>query len=249
MINGLVELKKEYFHILDKKARHIAHNLVLKKKVTKLLLKYIHMLYISAQAERKYKNEYFGSAYHQPITSDLEFMLARIFHHYSLKTSLDWEIYLRKQIKDTSAEKLIAPDIRIERNGEIVSIIEIKAKAGWMQPFFSERRKKGDLKKGLHPEKQIEIIGGQIKKYSAFKRCGNAKVFVLLPTFIHVHRNKYNDSIEDYRSAFANNSKLKKENLILLSANPSLDLAAEIKDKDLLPTDDFEKLISKISKY
>src|SRR3989344_7575268 len=97
MTQKLIKLKKDYYNYLDRKARYIAYNISKKQKVTKLLLDYIGELYDSAKSEISFKNEKFEAAYHPPITSELEFLIARIFYYYSNFKKLEWKIYLRRQ--------------------------------------------------------------------------------------------------------------------------------------------------------
>ena len=141
MPKKLAQLKKDYYNYLDRGARHLAYKLVEKRPVTKLLLSYISDLYDSAKCEKFYVNENFETAYHSPISSDLEFLVSRILYHYSGKLDLGWKIYLRRQYQKT------APDIRIDKNNKTIAIIKVKAKAGWIQPFFSEERVCKDIKK------------------------------------------------------------------------------------------------------
>ncbi len=248
MVKKLVQLKKEYCNYLDRKARHIAYLLKRNKKVTKLLLDYISELYDCANTEKDFSNDYFQSAYHQPITSDLEFMLARILYHYSNLYKLNWVISLRKQKKNVETGKMVAPDIKIEKEGRIIAIIEIKAKAGWMQPFFSEKRELKDKELGRHPEKKINESRDQLLKYACLDNCQKNNVFVFLPTFIHVDRKKYNDTIDSYRKTFAKNSTLNEENLIILSENTSLNLTLSNERQDYQPTGDFEHFVNKLKR-
>lgn len=248
MPKKLINLKKQYFNYLDRKARHIARKLTKKQKVTKLLLDYISELYDSANTEKDFSNDNFQSAYHQPITSELEFLLARIFYHFSNMQKLGWSIRLRKQKKSDRIGKLVAPDIQIEKKGKVIAVIEIKAKAGWMQTFFSDKRALSDKEKGRDPEKIIKKARDQLMKYSCIDGCNKNKIFVFLPTFAHVDRKKYNDTVENYRKTFANNSTLNKENLIVLSRNASLNLSATNERKTYLPTEDFERFIKNIKR-
>lgn len=260
MTKELIQLKKNYNNYLDKRAKNIAKLLKENKKVSELLLDYISDLYDCANTEKDFSNSKFQSAYHQPITADLEFLLARIFYHYSIFKKLNWVISLRKQKKNIQTGKLVAPDIKIEKDNKIVAIIEVKAKAGWMQTFFSKQRELKDKKMGRKPEKKIQEAKEQLLKYSCLDDCNKSKVFVFLPTFIHVSRKKYKDTIENYRKTFAKNSTLNKNNLIILSKNISLNLSSSNpkkdekskKDgkpnKDYEPTNDFENFIKLLTK-
>jgi len=140
MAQKLTKLKKDYYNYLDRKARYIAYKLSKSQPATKLILDYIKELYESAKVDNL-KNNKFESAYHNPISSELEFLIARVLYHYSNFKKTDWKIYLRRQVGKT------APDIRIESNNKTLAIIEVKAKAGWIQPFFSKERYAKDMKK------------------------------------------------------------------------------------------------------
>lgn len=246
-MSELIKAKKNWFHLLDRKARNIAYKLTRKQKITKLLLKYIAELYDCANTEEDYSRENFKSAYHQSITSNLEFLVSRILYHFSNMNHLAWTINLRQPKKDRNSGQMVAPDIKIEKEGKIVAIMEIKAKAGWMQPFFSEKREQKDIEMGRDPKGIITKSRDQLLKYAQLESCGKDKIFVFLPTFIHVNRKKYENSGDNYRETFAKNSTLKKENLILLSENTSLDLAINREKKDYAPTNDFENFIKTIA--
>ena len=70
-------------------------------------------------------------------------------------------------------------------------------------------------------------------------------IFLFLPTLALVHRKKYLTELPEYYTYFASTSGLPADNLILLSKNKRLDLS--YKTNDLDPTDNFEKLMSKLS--
>jgi len=248
MTKKLIQLKKNYYNYLDRKARHIAFCLSSGRKVTKLLLDYISELYDSVKVEKVFKNEKFESAYHPSVTPELEFLIARILYHYSDIKNLDWKIYLRRQFQKT------APDVRIEKDGKTIAVIEIKAKAGWMQTFFSKEREQKDMKKlkegktDWDPREAIKIARNQLFKYIKTYGISKDQVFVFLSTLSMVHRKTSKRKLSDYEKDFEENSKLKKENFILLSKNLILDLSPECKRKDYQPTDRFEKFIKKLKK-
>ena len=248
MVKKLVQLKKSYYNYLDKKAKYIAFNFSEGRKITNLLLDYVSELYDSAKVEKDFTNKKFESAYHPSVTPELEFLIARILYYYSDIKNLDWKIYLRRQVKKT------APDVRIDRNKKTIAIIEIKAKAGWMQSFFSKEREKKDMKKmkdgrsNFDPRKAIGITRAQLSKYAKTFKISKDQVFVFLPTLTMVHRKTSNRKLSDYENDFVKNSGLKKENFILLSKNLTLDLSPECKRKDYQPTNSFEEFINKTSK-
>ncbi len=103
----------------------------------------------------------------------------------------DWAVYLRCQKGKT------APDIRIEHNGKTLAIIEIKAKAGWIQPFFSSERAMKDMaklqdgKSDFNPDDLIKRVKDQFRKYYETYGIIPGQVFVLLPSLALVHRKKF----------------------------------------------------------
>ena len=117
-----------------------------------------------------------------------------------------------------------------------------------MQPFFSEKRELKDKELGRNPEKKISEAREQLLKYASLGGCDKSKVFVFLPTFVHVDRKKYNDSVDNYRKTFAKNSTLKEENLIVLSNNTSLNLTFNNAKKTYKPSNDFENFIKILKK-
>ena len=150
-------------------------------------------------------------------------------------------------------EKKTAPDIRLVKDNKTFAIIEIKAKAGWIQPFLSPERFQNDKKRfqsgksGFDPDALIENSRNQLKKYFDTFGITNKDVFLFLPTLALVHRNKYTTDFEGYYEYFATTSGLPKDNLILLSCNKRLDLSNVT--GELSPTNDFEKLLTKLAKY
>jgi len=243
----LVKIKEAYYSYLDKKAKTVSSKLSRKELVTKLILKYIQELYQSAKSENKFKDDYFDLAYHAPISSELEFLIARILYHYSDKKNLHWKILLRRQQGKT------APDIRIEADNNTVAIIEIKAKAGWIQTIFNKERIQKEMEKynmGLRddPAESIKKFSQQCEKYYKTYHIGNDRVFILLPSLALVHRIRSKQKVEDYEATFLGNSGLADNSLILLSNNLILDLSNNRDKKQYNPTNRFEDLISKLVK-
>lgn len=247
MTQKLIILKKNYYTYLDRKARHLAYSLSKSKNTTKLLLNYIVELYKSENnLKALYRNRKFESAYHNPISSDLEFVVSRVLYHYSALKNLNWKIYLRRQVGKT------APDIRIEKNNKTIAIIEIKAKAGWIQYFFSSERFKKESKKfregksKIHPKELLKRVKSQFQKYYKEFNIKPSQVFVFLPTLVLVHRKRSSLQIKDYDKEFAKNSGLPKSNLILLSNNLLLDLGSEPSGEEYKPTRRFEEFIASL---
>ncbi len=251
MERKLVKLKRGYYTYLDGKAKYIAYQLSKGKPVTKLILDYVKELYGAAKSEKLFadKDEAFEAAYHNPISSDLEFLIARALYYYSTDyMDLGWKIFLRRQVGKT------APDIRVEYNKETLGIIEIKAKAGWIQPVFSERRYEKDKEKfedgeGVYdPDVLIAGFRNKLEKYCHNYGIKADQVFVLLPSLILVHRKKLTLKVDDYENFFSKNSELPKDSLILLSTNLLLDLGASPARKDYQATDRFEKMVAKLTR-
>lgn len=254
MTEKLLENKIEYYNIIDTLAKNIARDFSENRDITQKILKSIWGLYSSVGSEKRFSDDHFKCAYHNPVTSELEFFISRILYHYSDINSLGWNILLRKQSKGKDG-KLHVPDILIKKNDKSLAIVEIKAKAGWIQPFFSSERVQKDLKRkheGKSDYDPIEKIG-QIRKgleaYAYNFDLPYQKVYLLLPTLAMVHRKKSKRTIEDYKADFAKNSGLNKDNLILLSDNLNLNLdSRDLKDSELSPTKDFEDFINEIQK-
>ncbi|MGA2522804.1 MAG: hypothetical protein ABSF65_01475 [Candidatus Bathyarchaeia archaeon] len=245
----LSELKSNYYAYLDRKARHIACRLSEGKAVGKLLLLSIEELYSSAHTQRSFDQDNFRVRYHNPISSELEFVIARVMLHYSRFQNLHWSIYLRCQQGKT------APDIRIAYGGKTLAILEIKAKAGWIQAFFSSERANKDLaklkegKSNFDPEALIQRVSMQFKKYYETYNISPEQVFVLLPSLALVHRKSSSRILDDYVNDFANNSGLPKNNLILLSNNLLLDLSPIRKGKKYEPTGRFGQFIQSLVEW
>ncbi len=248
MAQKLTKLKKDYYSYLDRKARHIAYKLAKSQSVTKLILDYIKELYTSAKLDNL-KNDKFESAYHNPVSSELEFLIARILYHYSNFKKHDWKIYLRRQVGKT------APDIRVDSKNKTLAIIEVKAKAGWIQPFFSKERYVKDMKKlrsgesDFNPRDLIKKVKNQLKKYYKTYKIKPKQVFVLLPSLKLVHRKKSTQKIKDYESQFIKNSGLPQESLILLSDNPLLDLSVNPTRNEYQPTYNFENFVVLLNRF
>ena len=243
----LITLREEYNKYLDRKARHIAFQLKHSKPVTKLLLSYISELYQSAKI-KFFDNDHFRSAYHNPISSDLEFLIARILYNYSNFNKLGWSVFLRSQVGKT------APDIRVTKGEKTIAILEIKAKAGWIQHLFSEaryeefkRRLKEKKTKG-DPDELLRRVKEQLKKYYDSFNIGPSQYFMMLPSFALVHRKRSESRSVDYEKWFSLNSGLQRKNLILLSNNLTLDLSSNQKQSEYQPTDRFEKFILRLGK-
>lgn len=237
------ESKRKLFVVLDRRARRIAGLARSGKNVTRYLLKLIHQLYEGAKSERKFQNQRFECAYHNPITSELEFLIARTIYH----TNPRLKVYLRRQVDK------MAPDIRIERGGRTVAVIELKSKAGWIQPFFSADREVRDQKKfeeggksAVAPKVKIAGVREQLLKYVGAFRIRKSQVFMLLPSLAHVHRKRSTRKLRDYRRDFARNSTLSRDNLILLSNLLTLDLSLEGNSRCYEPTDRLERFLGRI---
>lgn len=238
--------KLEHYISLDDSAKNIAISFTNNLKISEVILNQIINLYGKAKIEQHFKDDFFDSSYHAPITGDFEFFISRILYNLSKVKNKSWKILLRKQ------EKKYAPDIRIVRDGKTLFIVEIKAKAGWIQCFFSPDRYENDLnrfntgrKPDFNPDDLNERVRKQFNNYHDAYNLPKNNIFLLLPTFALVHRKKYKTDLEQYYDFFEKQSGLPKNNLILLSSNLDLDLSNP-KDKILSPTDDFDNFLNYI---
>ena len=241
----MFQTRLAYLNDIDQIAKSVSEEFTAGQKITERVLKTIIDLYQSAKVEQSFKDEYFDTAYHSPITGELEFFIARILFHYSTLNGKKWKIYLRRQ------ESKTAPDIRILKDDKTFAIIEVKAKAGWIQPFLSPERYQHDknrLANGktlFDPDNLINSSRNQLNKYFTTFDLTRNDVFLFLPTLALVHRKKYKTDFPEYYTYFSSTSELPEENLILLSHNKRLDLS--YKTTDLEPTDNFEKLMTKLA--
>lgn len=243
----MIKAKEEYYKEIDKTAKGISGKFNKNELITNDVLNTIIKIYQSAKVEESFKDNYFESAYHTPITGDLEFFIARILYHVSKELDKQWIVLLRCQ-KDKSV-----PDIRLVKNNKTFAIIEIKAKAGWIQPFLSPERYKRDMRKfnaggsSFNPNDLIEKSRKQLDKYAKTFNVSKKDIFLLLPTLALVHRKKYETKLNGYYTYFSTTSNLPKKSLVLLSRNMRLDLS-NVRN-ELLPSNDFENLLNKLKKY
>jgi hypothetical protein len=247
MDTKLGELKRSYYAKLDGRARRIARIMSKGGPVGLRLLRSVEGLYLSAlYTQKSFDQVDFKEHYHPPISSELEFLVARILHHYSYLKELHWSVHVRCQKGKT------APDIRIEHCGKTLAIVEIKARAGWIQPFFSSERAGKDMaklregKSTFNPEDLIRRVNNQFRKYCVTYSITPKQVFVLLPTLALVHRKRSKRVLKDYENDFARNSGLPRNNLILLSNNLRLDLSQIGRGKEYAPTKRFEGLVQSL---
>ena len=244
----LTSIRKNYYDYLDSKAKYLASLLITHKKMTRLLLDYIEELYTSAKIEREFSNDFFKSSYHNPVTSELEFLIARILYHYSIKKDLGWKIYLRSQVKKT------APDIRIVKDNKTLALIEIKAKIGWMQVVFSQELFAKDLailksgKNKYDPRVEIEKFKYQINKHCKAHEVSKDRFFLFLPSLYEAHRRGSKYKVEDYEKDFIKNFSLPEENFVLLSRNLEFEVGRGGQNVDYKSTDHFERMVQKIER-
>jgi len=243
----LAGLRKQYYSCLDGKASYMASQLTHDKQITKLMLDCIKEMYEAAKSEGlpEIGDPYFESAYHPPISSDLEFLIARILYHYSRQQNLGWKILLRRQVEKT------APDIRVELGDRTLAIVEVKAKAGWIQYIFSDDRYNSDMKKyregkGQDPEISVKRFREQCSKYCSTFGLAKDQVFILLPSLILVHRKRSSHNAQYYEKTFLRNSGLSKHSFILLSRNLLLDLSSNPTRNEYRPTDRFERFVDRL---
>lgn len=242
----MIEQRLALLHEIDRRSKSIALEFINSGLITENVIRTIIELYSSAQVERVLIDEHFEAAYHAPVTGELEFLISRILFHFSDKNKLRWKIYLRRQ------ESSVAPDIRISKEDKTISVIEIKAKGGWIQPFLSLERYNSDTKKfndGHHfnPDDLIAKHRHQLNKYMITFGLTNKDVYYFLPTLALVHRKKYKSTLDDYFNYFSTTSQLPKENFILLSTNKRLDLGHKPNLTALEPTDHLERMIRELT--
>jgi len=210
----------------------------------------------------------FSAAYHTPITGDLEFLIARTLYHYSLENELGWEVHLRRQKKMNNI--MLVPDVRIEKAGKTIGVIEIKARVGWMQPFFSEvQRQKGIVRRERNPRAKdpqdlINAAKGQLEKYiKGFGLAESKKetVFMLVPSLAAAHRKKNTSSkgmdeiYLEYKKTFSGHSGLDPQNLVVLTKDLNYDagMIHRNTEKPILAdpkmvTDEFREMVEVISR-
>lgn len=246
MMNNIITSKANYTQTLDSEAKKIAAIYLENKPITPELLEVVHDLYTSAKLD-KYDDDCFDSAYHNPITSDFEFIIARIIYHLSKHYNLGWFILLRKQ------KNKCAPDIRIEKDGKTLVVIEIKVKAGWIQQIFSDRRFNYDLERyntdkiKIHPKEKVAEVKEQFDKYSELFGIDRKNVFVLIASLSNVHRKKeVKADVNTYKRTFVRNAELGIDNLVVLSNNVNVDISKEDDLSLYEPSEDFERMLERL---
>jgi hypothetical protein len=242
----MLQTRRTYYDELDRIANVAAACNLNDIQISETILRTLAQLYIAAKVEKEFEDDLFETAYHSPVTGELEFFIARILYHYSARNGRGWKVLLRRQ------ERKTAPDIRLTKGGITFAVIEIKAKAGWMQGFFSPERfardkAKFDLNEGaLDPNVGNVKSRDQLEKYFNTFDIRAEHVFLLLPTLALVHRKKSKMDLAGYYDYFSQTSGLPRENLVLLSGNMSLDLSYKM--GELLPTGNFERMLGLLDK-
>ena len=262
-IKVLKTKRNRYYNILNDWAKDNAQKLAGKPGPSGDILDQIRSIYFGAKAESEFagkseRSSVFSVAYHTPVTGDIEFLIARTLYYYSEDNHLGWEVHLRRQIKKNN--KMIVPDIRIERNNHTIGIIEIKARVGWMQAFFSKEqeeaaraRQKVNLRL-KDPEEAIAEAKLQLDKYIDAFDIGKDQLFMLIPSLKQAHRKKYSHlSYENYKEVFAENSKLTKNNLVVLTSDLEYEVGNHKGKYGQAPTPgtitcEFEKMVSLMSR-
>jgi len=271
-VQSLQTHRVKYYKKIDKWAMQNAEKLITGDPDSILsfdLLKQISSIYMGAKVESKIEpSKNFSAAYHTPITGDLEFLIARTLYNYSLVKELEWKIFLRKPKKMNDG--MLVPDVRIDRGGKTIGIIEIKARVGWMQPFFSEEQRlkaivrKERNPKAKDPEEIIKAAKDQLEKYiKGFGLAESKKqtMFMLVPSLEAAHRKKLTSlkSMEEiyleYKKTFSDHSGLEQQNLVVLTKDLNYD-SGMIDKKNAKPiladqglvTDEFRKMVEVISK-
>lgn len=244
----LASLRERYYRCLDDEATYIAARLTSNKRTTEIILDCIREMYEAAKSEGlpETGDPSFESAYHPPISSDLEYLIARILYHYSRQRNLGWKVFLRRQVGKT------APDIRIALGDRTLAIVEVKAKAGWIQCIFSDDRYDSDMKryregKGQDPGISIQRFRVQCGKYCDTFGLTKDQMFLLLPSLIMVHRKKSYHNAQYYEETFLKNSGLSEHSFVLLSDNLLLDLSSSPTRSEYRPTDRFERFVDRLA--
>jgi uncharacterized protein (UPF0305 family) len=236
----------KFYQTIDEKADDIAKKISNNENVTSDILQFINEIYneVASYKEHFHDDNKFEVAYHEPITSYLEFFIARILYHFSEIKKLGWKIYLRRQVG--KKPNRVAPDIRIEKNGKTIAIIEIKAKVGWAQGMFSEERFKKYEEKS---EKTINEFRRTLEKYKNLFNIDYSQIFLLIPSLREAHKKIHNESFEDHINWTSKKTGLSKENIIVLSENLELELEEkEVDRNELFPTNRFENMIKKLER-
>jgi len=159
---------------------------------------------------------------------------------------------------DYFAEKLASKynkgDLITDEILNLIIYLYQAAKAGWIQPVFSEDRFNSDLtrykigKSKTHPEEIISKFNNQVNKYLNVFKIKKTQFFLLLPTLTHVHRKKYKADINNYYNYFSKVSGLSNDNFVLLSNNKLLDLSNP-QNIEHEPTQNFENMLGRILLY
>jgi hypothetical protein len=223
----------KFYQMIDEKANEIAKKISNNENVTSDILQFINKIYIEvASYKEHFHDDKFESAYHEPITPYLEFFIARILYHFSEIKKLGWKIYLRRQVG--KKPNRVAPDIRIEKNGKTIAIIEIKAKIGWAQGMFSEERFK---KYEKNSSNIINSFRETLKKYKNLFNIDYSQIFLLVPSLKEAHKKTSNESFEKHIDCTSELTGLSEENIIVLSENLKLELEEkEVDPYKLSPT-------------
>lgn len=260
-------LKLQYYNVLDKRALELAEKFKNNLDVTFDVLTLIYRLYESTKVVEIFNEDDFSLAYNPPITSDFEFLIARIFHHYSKICNLNWVIFLRRQkgikgketqnideLQDKAKKiktKLVAPDIRIEKNGAAIALIEIKARTSYAKSFFS----KLIYEKAIDPKNnQHDILNqkcrDQINKYLKCFKCKPSDFYYIVPSLFGSHGKTSTETLKQHLDFFKKESGLPRNNFVLLSNNMNLDLSnlkQELNENELQPTSLLEDMMKKLA--
>jgi hypothetical protein len=235
-----------FYQMIDEKANEIAKKISNNEKVTSDILQFINEIYneVASYKEHFHDDNKFEVAYHEPITPYLEFFIARILYHLSEIKKLGWKIYLRRQVG--KKPNRVVPDIRIEKNGKTIAIIEIKAKVGWAQGMFSEEIF------NKYKKESSNIINWFIETLEKYKNLFNidySHIFLLIPSLKEAHKKTSKESFKKHINRTSKSTRLSKENIIVLSENLELELEEKEVDPDeLFPTNRFEKMIKKLER-
>lgn len=219
MRNELIHLREQHIEILDNFSKELAEEIKKGNLITGKMIQVIVNLYDTAKIEKKInENNGFSSSYHPPVTSDFEFIMARLIFHVGKIFNKDWKVDLRRQVNKAT------PDIRISKNNNTLWILELKVSLGWIRSFICPTFYKKSLEmknngKNWNPDIFNKEQARQLEKYSETYSISKNRIFFVVPSLasIHYRRDSNGLVIDDYRNHFKSVSGLSAENLVIFN--------------------------------
>lgn len=246
MRNELMQLREQHIEILDNFSKELAEEIKKGKLITEKMIQAIVNLYDTANIEKKINEKNgFSSAYHSPVTSDFEFIFARLIYHIGIIFNKGWKVDLRRQINKTT------PDIRISKNDKTLWILELKVSLGWIRSFICPTfYKKSIERKNSRNKWDPDIFNKeqarQLEKYSESYSISKNRIYYVVPSLASIHYRKDSKDlvIDDYRNHFKKVSGLSAENLVIFNENliQRLNIPRET-SQNFSPTKDLENMI------